>query len=54
MFLVDAVCIYLQDNIIVALSKDGPESLSLPLYMICILEKASHNFHELFRSLVLL
>lgn len=54
MFHVDAVCIYLQDNIIVALSKDGPESLSSPLYMICILEKASHNFHELFRSLVLL
>lgn len=54
MFLVDAVCIYLQDNQIVALFKDGCEILSSPLYMICILEKALYKLYELCGTLVLL
>lgn len=54
MFLVDAVCIYLQDNPIVALSKDGREILSSPLYMICILEKALYKLNELCKTIVLL
>lgn len=54
MFLVDAVCIYLQDNQIVALFKDGREILSSPLYMICILEKALYKLYELCGTLVLL
>ena len=51
-FLVYAVYIYLQDNLIVAPSKDGSEIMSWVVYMICIIlgKASSEKFRELDRD----